>query len=209
MERVTIEHAKQLFGDNFVGLDEQKSLFDKMGFSCDGIIVPEITYSLADLQEHSKDYILILGLPRVNNVFLSIQTFRECFGIDPDKSEPCLYNQDWYLHEDFIHSTLESCWYLLKKNILEDSRAVQPMELLKHNISFPSAILCVYTFFAYYYANGELLWYYDFVWCSDTDHNGDRIYVGKYYDVAGVNKNGFSIHRHLELRECYGSIQVI
>ena len=82
----------------------------------------------------------------------------------------------------------------------------QPTELLKEHISFPSAILCVYTFFAYYYAQKGLLWYHDFIWCSDTDHNGDRIYVGKYHDVDGVNKNGFSIHRHLALRNCYASI---
>ena len=80
------------------------------------------------------------------------------------------------------------------------------LELLNENINFPTAILCVYTFFAYYYARKELLWHHDFVWCSDTDHNGDRIYVGKYHDVDEVNKNGFSIHRHLALRNCYGAI---
>lgn len=53
---------------------------------------------------------------------------------------------------------------------------------------------------------GEKLWYHDFVWCSDVDHNGDRIYVGKYNDIDGVNKDGFSIHRHLALRLCYGCI---
>lgn len=93
-----------------------------------------------------------------------------------------------------------------KKNVIESSRAVQPLELLNENINFPTAILCVYTFFAYYYARKELLWHHDFVWCSDTDHNGDRIYVGKYHDVDEVNKNGFSIHRHLALRNCYGAI---
>ena len=30
--------------------------------------------------------------------------------------------------------------------------------------------------------------------------------LGKYHDVDGVNKNGFSIHRHLSLRPCYGCI---
>lgn len=53
-----------------------------------------------------------------------------------------------------------------------------------------------------------MLWKHDFVWCSDMDHNGDRIYVGKYHDISGVNKNGFSIHRHLALRECYASINL-
>ena len=86
-----------------------------------------------------------------------------------------------------------------------DSRAVQPGELMKTH-TFPSAIRCVYAFFTAWYGLGEKPWYHDFVWCSDTDHNGDRIYVGKYHDVDGVNKNGFSIHRHLALRPCYGCI---
>ena len=60
-----------------------------------------------------------------------------------------------------------------------------------------------------YFARKEYLWWHDFVWCSDVDHNGDRIYVGKYHDIDGVNKNGFSIHRHLALRPCYGSVDYI
>lgn len=68
--------------------------------------------------------------------------------------------------------------------------------------------MCLY-FFAYYHVRKELLWYHDFIWCHDIDHNGDRIYIGKYHDVDGVNKNGFSIHRHLALRNCYAAIEQI
>lgn len=113
------------------------------------------------------------------------------------------------MNEDFIYKTLDLRWYLLKRDVLEDSRAVQPDELLKNNVIFPNAILCVYTFWAYYYARHVKLWYYDFVWCNDTDHNGDRIYVGKYHDIDGMNKDGFSIHRHLALRNCYSSINCL
>jgi hypothetical protein len=31
--------------------------------------------------------------------------------------------------------------------------------------------------------------------------------VGKCHDVDGINKNGFSIHRHLALRKCYGAVE--
>ena len=129
--------------------------------------------------------------------------------MNPDVSEPCLYNQDWYLKEDFIDVNLHTRWFLVKKDVFDESRAVAPEELISQKLNFPSAILCAYTFFAYYYARNEYLWWHDFVWCSDTDHNGDRIYVGKYHDVDGVNKNGFSIHRHLGLRSCYGSVNYI
>lgn len=206
MERTTIVQARDLFGTNFIGLEELCPLFEKMGISSFDIQVPDIHYSLSDLNKYSEDYILILGIPKLGDMKLSIDTFRKYFGTDPDVSEPCFYNQDWYMNEEFIHDTLELRWYLLKKNVIEDSRAVQPSELLNRNINFPTAILCTYTFFAYCYAQKELLWYHDFIWCSDTDHNGDRIYVGKYHDVDGVNKNGFSIHRHLALRNCYASI---
>ena len=113
------------------------------------------------------------------------------------------------MNEKFIHDTLDLRWYLLKKDAIESSRAVQPSELLKERINFPRAILCVYTFFFFYYVRKELLWYHDFIWCHDIDHNGDRIYIGKYHDVDGVNKNGFSIHRHLALRNCYAAIEQI
>ena len=68
--------------------------------------------------------------------------------------------------------------------------------------------MCTYTFFVFYLCRHEKIWNHDFIWCSDRDHNGDRIYVGKYHDIDGVNKNGFSIHRHLALRPCYGAISI-
>ena len=206
MERVTIEKAKRLFGNNFVGLEELRPLFEKMRLSYVSVQVPIIQYSYDELLKYSKDYVLI---PELNNTPLSIHTFRNVFGVNPDLLEPCFYNQDWYLNEDFIYKTLDLRWYLLKRDVLEDSRAVQPDELLKNNVIFPNAILCVYTFWAYYYARHVKLWYYDFVWCNDTDHNGDRIYVGKYHDIDGMNKDGFSIHRHLALRNCYSSINCL
>lgn len=209
MERVSINQAKELFGDNFIGVEELFPLFKKLGLNHEDITIPEINYSLELLENVRKDYILILGIPKIEDKNLSILLFRHTFGIDPNLSEPCFYNQDWYMNEDFIHDTLELQWYLLKKNVIEDSRAVQPNELQQRNIKFPSAILCVYTFFAYYFSKGRILWYHDFIWCSDTDHNGDRIYVGKYHDIDGINKNGFSIHRHLALRNCYATISVI
>lgn len=208
MERATINIARELFGKNFIGVDELNPLFSKMGLSLDNISVPDIHYSMEELVKYSKEYILILGLSKVEGVRLSISFFREVFGVDPDVYEPCFYNQDWYLQEEFLTETLDVRWYLLKRTPIERSRATQPEELLKQDIIFPSAILCVYAFFANSLFNKEILWSHDFVWCNDVDHNNDRIYVGKYNDIDGINKNGFSIHRHLTLRNCYSSITV-
>lgn len=206
MERSTIDRLKQLFGRNFIGPDEVKPLLERIGQG--EIIIPELNYSFEELEQSAKDYLLVMGLPSVGAKPLTIRTLREVFGVDPDASEPCFYNQDWYMHEDFIDRQMESRWYLLRKEVIETSRAVMPEQLMAVDYTFPTAILCAYAFFAYWFCYDEKLWYHDFVWCSDTDHNGDRIYVGKYHDVDGVNKNGFSVHRHLALRNCYAAVTV-
>ena len=136
---------------------------------------------------------------------MTIRNLLGVFGKDPDVSEPCFYNQDWYMKEDFIDVQTHDGWFLIRKQVFEDSRAVMPDELEK-KCCFPLAVRCAYAFFTAWFCINEKLWWHDFVWCSDRDHNGDRIYVGKYHDVDGVNKNGFSIHRHLALRPCYGAI---
>ena len=45
-----------------------------------------------------------------------------------------------------------------------------------------------------------------FIWCNDVDANGDRIYVGRYFDPLGISKNGFSVHRQLRIKNNYGCI---
>jgi hypothetical protein len=82
---------------------------------------------------------------------------------------------------------------------------MQPESLLVA-YTFPPAVLCAFAFFVNWFYNSECVWEHDFVWCKDVDHNNDRIYVGKYRDTNGLNKNGFSIHRHLAIKSWYGSI---
>ena len=202
-----VEKIKQLFGEKFVGREELKPFFEAMGFQdCDIDDVP-INYNDEVLERAaSEGYILILGVSHINENEISLRFIRDKFGVNPDDSEPCLYNQDWYMKEDFMDLTLDDRWYLIKKEVFENSRAIMPNDLENRGLTFPSSILCGYTFFAYYFARQEYLWWHDFVWCCDTDHNGDRIYVGKYHDIDGVNKNGFSIHRHLALRNCYAAV---
>ena len=199
---------KRLFGTSFIGPDELRPFMEKLGEDVE-LTVPELNYPMEQLEKYASDYILLMGLPRIGQHEMTIRCLREVFGVNPDVSEPCFYNQDWYMHEDFIDRPLEFRWYLIKKDVVESSRAVMPEQLMAQDFLFPTAILCAYTFFVYYFLTGEHLWYHDFVWCSDVDHNGDRIYVGKYHDIDGVNKNGFSIHRHLALRNCYCSVNCI
>ena len=202
-----IEGAKSLFKENYIGETELQPFFKILGYDNIPIDVKPIQYNDAVLQEAANNgYILIYGVGSINDKNITLRYLRNIFGVNPDVSEPCLYNQDWYLKEDFMERHLCDQWYLIKKDVFEESRAVMPGDLTQRGLNFPPAILCGYTFFVYYFARNEYLWWHDFVWCCDTDHNGDRIYVGKYHDIDGVNKNGFSIHRHLALRPCYGSV---
>lgn len=188
----------------FVGPDEIESI-DKLRFASLES-VPMIPYTKEILEEKRENYYLILGINSFSDgTPVTIRNMQKIFGKDPEVSEPCFYNQDWYEKEDFIDNKMKYGWYLIRSNIFEDSRAIQPDELNKR-YTFPDAITCTYSFFIIWLTKGVKLWYHDFIWCSDTDHNGDRIYVGKYHDIDGVNKNGFSIHRHLALRPCYGCI---
>ena len=206
MER---EQIRQIFGVNFIGKEELKPFVKALGFGEHEIKETPIEYSDSDLQEAAAEgYILIYGVEHINGERITLRFLRNKFGVNPDESEPCIYNQDWYLKEDFMDLTLNDSWYLIKKEVFENSRAIMPADLTQRGMNFPLAILCGYTFFAYYFARNEYLWWHDFVWCCDTDHNGDRIYVGKYHDIDGINKNGFSIHRHLALRPCYGAVDV-
>lgn len=206
MERtVTINKAKELFGTYFIGKEELLSISDCFSINIPDVL-PEIPFSTKDLTNKCKDYILILGVSKMKDgQKITINTLRSYFGISPEISEPCFYNQDWYLNDNFSNIGLKDKWYLIRKNVIDSTRAQLPNEGA-NTFNLPTAVLCAYTFFSTWYYLSEYLWKHDFVWCSDHDNKGDRIYVGRYIDINGLNKNGFNVHRHLKLRNNYGSI---
>ena len=196
--------VKMIMHSNFIGINEIR-MHNDMKLKIPQT-VPKIQFSAEELNEKKDDYLLILGIDEFEDGRpVTIRNLIKLFGKDPEANEPCFYNQDWYEQELFIDLQMENKWFLIRKNVYEKSRAAMPDELIKE-YTFPSAIKCCYTFFVEWLCSDVKLWYHDFVWCSDLDHNGDRIYVGKYNDIDGINKNGFSIHRHLGLRDCYGCI---
>ena len=173
-------------------------------FSFGDVQAPDVPFSSELLDKYAGTHILIFT-PASKEI--TINWFREQFGIDPAK-EPCMYNQDWYLSEDFAaKASLDGKWHLIRKDVLEDARAEQPGDIEQSltGEQFPTAVTCTFVFFAWWFLRGERLWKNDFVWCKDVDHNGDRIYVGRYEDPTGVNKNGFNIHRHLSLNRAYSA----
>lgn len=205
MERkATIREAKNIMGKNFIGPEELLKISSIFNFFLPKKAVPTISIPIKEIKKIKKDYILILGIPG-----LTINKMRQIFGFSPEKSEPCFYNQDWYLKEKFAdQKTMDFKWYLIQKTVDKKTKGKNPLELEKNQLpgkKFPSAVLAAFTFFAYYFLNNkEILWSYDFIWCNDKDLNGDRVYAGRYKDRKKINKNGFNIHRHLSLRQCHG-----
>lgn len=201
-KKISIIEAKEIMGKNFIGPDELwhftlKEL--KLDKSLDSV-----PYSREELIERKEKYLLIYGASEfADNTPVTIHNIKNL--ISANNVTPGFYNQDWYEKEEFINKQMEEGWFLIRKDVYEDSRAVRPEELMKSH-TFPAAIKCVYSFFIAWICSDIKLWYEDFVWCSDVDHNGDRIYVGKYHDVDGINNDGFSIHRHLALRKCYACV---
>lgn len=210
---MTIKSVQNMLGRDYIGPAELSAIAGKLG-----IAVPEpacvlpVPFSEEELRHARRDgYLLILGVPAAaDGEPLTLNKLHTHFGADPALSEPCFYNQDWYLHEPFAcEAVLEPRWYLMRKTVEKQSRGKEPDAIAKafpKRKYLPSAILTAYAFFAYYlHTGGEMLWEHDFVWCSDRDGNGDRIYTGRYRDPLGSAKNGFNIHRHLTIRNAYGA----
>ena len=209
MERISVVTARSIFGNNFIGPKELEVFFSLMGVTVKFEQVPDISFDPDLLKSKASEYILILGVPvDLAGSKITIARLRDFFGMSKKDDFPCFYNQDWYLMEDFIHQSVDFKWYLIRKNVIAETRALSFEDVIIANaaINLPSAILCAYTFFAWAIIRGEILWQNDFVWCSDFDINNDRVYVGKYSDVLNNNRSGFSIHRHLKIRNHYGSI---
>ncbi|MBI5045416.1 MAG: hypothetical protein HZC14_00160 [Candidatus Niyogibacteria bacterium] len=209
-----ISQAKKIMGKNFIGPDELQGIASKLGI-VDPISFrkgkfPKIFFSEEYLKKNKRNYILILGIPKTKDgAHLTINKMRSDLGMDPNVSEPCFYNQDWYIREKFADKThLKFKWYLICKNVMRQTRGISPEnveKLLARNQNLPSAILTAFTFFAYYFlTDDEILWKNDFIWCSDRDKNGDKVYTGRYVDPKKINKNGFNIHRHLFIRSWHG-----
>lgn len=200
--KTDVATAKRIMSENFLGPEELK-LFSLKSFDLSNA-VEIIPFSVEEIRNRKDNYLLVYGASHfVDGTSVTIKNLKKI--ISENGSAPQFYNQDWYDKEEFIDDAIPEGWFFIRKKIYEDSRAVNPDALLE-KYTFPTAIKCTYAFFVAWHCLNTKLWYEDFVWCSDVDHNGDRIYVGKYHDIDGINSDGFSIHRHLALRSCYACI---
>ena len=202
---MTPKIAKEILGAQYLGPLELRTLPFTVAEAA-----PAVPYSRELLRARRDSHILVFTPETyADGAPITLNSLREKFGVDPHVSEPCMYNQDWYLKEDFAaRRTLDGKWHLIQKKVRDDARAKPPEDIEKilKSEGFSTAVTYAFAFFAWWFARGgERLWEHDFVWCSDRDHNNDRVYVGCYEDPSSINKNGFNIHRHLSLRPAYSA----
>ena len=205
--KTIITDAYNIMGKNIIGPNEIKNhAFEFLDTSFNERNIPEVQFSNSTLYDVKDSHTLILVNPiTINLSNINIKYFRDYFGCFPDVSEPCFYNQDWYLNESFYQEeSLKYEWVLIKNDINEESRGKIP----KFIETLPSTLLCTYVFFLSYICLKRILWKDDYVWCNNFDNSNDQIYVGRYIDPNALNKNGFSIHRHLSIKMNYGFFNV-
>ena len=199
-----ISEIKKCLGHNFIGADELSLI--KNSFSVQiPTVLPPIPFDESTIVANRDTHLLLLCLSKFSDgTDITIKAMKE--RISMLDGAPCFYNQDWYLNEEFIKKTLKTKWLFISKKLLDDSRAMTIDKVLS-KYKLYSAVELTFAFFANYFINnGEKLWNNDYVWCSDVDDKGDQIYVGRYTDASGLNKDGFEIHRHLRIKKNYGVI---
>ena len=196
--------VRESLGKNFIGTDELKKIEGFFSLNVPSLI-PEIPFDEQFLKEHKDTHILILCVTKFSDEKeISISEIRN--KIASYNGNPCFYNQDWYLNEQFINNPLELKWLFISKSVLDESRAL-PADKVVATYKLNAAVELTYAFFVNYFVNnGEKLWNNDYVWCSDVDDKGDQIYVGRYTDASGLNADGFEIHRHLRIKNNYGVV---
>lgn len=201
---LSIKEAKNIFKENFIGPEEMIGFSNFINLNIPSKL-PVIDFNITNL--NVKDYILILGIEKLKDgTKINLQSLISIFGYSKNSIHPNFYNQDWYHQEKFINRGISNKWYLIKKNVIDSSRGNAPSAEIEYRL--PSAILTAFVFYMFWFKTNKILWENDFIWCSDRDSEGDRIYVGKYKEKINPLRSGFSIHRHLSLRKIYGSIEV-
>src|SRR5688572_23507422 len=81
------------------------------------------------------------------------------------------YPQDWYLDEEFAATTLVADReYRISRRTRIDMSVPPPQD--------PPAVVAVAFEVAHFLWTGEFIWHQSYVWCSDKDSEGDKVYVG-------------------------------
>jgi hypothetical protein len=181
------------------------SAFKKSNFMEAPLEGPGLPFVNITNDEICEDEILVYIPERILDCDLTLFNLTKLFGFQENSRCVSFYNQDWYLNEKFAHEKVSGPrWVRINTQLYESSRGQKPDSNTRSNLL--SAAEYSYIFFASYLKFNVILWKYDYVWTKDTDSHGDQIYVGRYFDETGLVKSGFSIHRHLSIKNNYGIV---
>jgi hypothetical protein len=204
--------ARRIMGPNFLGPEEINCTGLDFLYNSGSRSLPSLPFKAEFLQSVAESHILIFGYKRTfSEELITLEFLRSKFSAEDFSKAPRFYSQDWYVKERFfLDEVLDNKWYLIKKKSIENLNGENPEVVCDNQSLFPKAILVAYTFFIWYFhKKGEILWKNNYIWCSDIDSRGDRIYVGRYSDVHGLSRDGFSIHRHLKLSSNHSFVDYI
>lgn len=98
------------------------------------------------------------------------------------------YPQTWYLGEAFLDTEVPDVVPPLPHYVLMHAMHKPPPDLM---LPFAAVLAGLYL------AHPTNPMWRRYLWCADTDRQGQRVYVG-------ANGKGFEIHRHLHLTERWG-----
>lgn len=133
----------------------------------------------------------------------------DLFGVADSDERPGFYNQDWWQAEPFATRPVRAGYIghgPIKMEYKEPHVAGMMMSVtygigeIPDPEGLPNAAEVALHFFRAWHrsADDPRPWSDRFVWTSDNDRNGDRIYVGGY-DLG--RRPGFQVHRHLTIRD--------
>lgn len=123
---------------------------------------------------------------------ITLLTLRDRYGIGTTNGRPGFMNQDWWENEPFASVPLPDPVPEIPTVVRDDLRGRWPAHI---TIPTPLAVVAAWKFFDHWERTGHYLWADDFIWCSDRDSHGDRVYIGGY----SRNRPGLEVHRHLTL----------
>lgn len=116
----TYERAKEIMGDNFLGIEAIRKAFGTVTFALPGS--EKVPYTEDQLKKAKAQGEILMLRGRVGREF-TMKRMREI--IEPTFSATdgkLLYNQDWYHNDDFYKNDLfKEGWTLISKEVLPDS----------------------------------------------------------------------------------------
>ncbi len=169
------KRAREIMGKNFFGIEEAIQHFGVNPTRQQTLVLSEIPFSEAVLQETKETYILVAIFP------LSI------LEIHGKMDSKLFYDQSWYNKESFSKKHSEASWQLIRKTPVDNSFGKnweEQQALLGEDDKVPTAQAMIYTIIGYYLTTNERLFKNIYVRTSSVDSDSCRVVIGYFFSVC-------------------------